>query len=220
MAGAGTASADRSPWPPGNGNVEVSKNLTARNYYVVLDGSGSMGERACRGAGNKIEQARSALDAFARAVPKNANLGLLVFQGRVGERVPLDVGNRDHFVREVLATSPSGGTPLSTAIALARSKLEEQARRQLGYGEYHLVVVTDGEASPGYDPRSVVYEMLAGTPIVLHTIGFCISTRHSLNQPGRTIYRAANDVQELKRGLEEVLAEAPSFTEQRFNPNR
>jgi len=78
------------------------------------------------------------------------------------------------------------------------------------------VVVTDGEASQGEDPRAEVNSIIATTPIVLHTIGFCIDSRHSLNQPGRILYRQANDLEELRRGLQNVLAEAPSFTVLQF----
>jgi hypothetical protein len=53
--------------------------------------------------------------------------------------------------------------------------------------------------------------MLAESPVVLHTIGFCIGEAHALNQPGRTYYRAADDPGALRRGLDEVLAESPVF---------
>lgn len=204
-------------WPPPGKADRLEQNLTTRNFYVVLDGSGSMNERACQGDGRKIEQAKAALEVFSKAVPRNVNLGLLVFdRGGVSERVPLGTENRPAFMQQVQATNPSGGTPLSAAIALARQRLEEQGRRQLGYGEYNLVVVTDGEASSGQDPRAVVNDMLARSPIIIHTIGFCISANHSLNQQGRTVYKAANDRRELERGLEATLAEAPRFTADRF----
>jgi len=96
-------------------------------------------------------------------------------------------------------------------VTRAYRKLTEQAARQLGYGEYHLVIVTDGEASQGQDPTSAVNRLLAQSPIVVHTIGFCIRTQHSLNLPGRALYRPADNPGELRRELAEVLAEAPSF---------
>jgi uncharacterized protein with von Willebrand factor type A (vWA) domain len=208
-------------WPPPGKADRVSPDVTARNFYVVFDGSGSMSERACTGEGRKIEQAKAALEVFAKAVPRNANLGLLVFdRGGVTERVPLATDNRAAFMQHVTATAPYGGTPLLRAIALARQRLEDQARRQLGYGEYNLIVVTDGEANTGQDPRPVVNDMLARTPIVVHTIGFCISPKHSLNQPGRMVYKAANDRASLERGLEAALAEAPAFTADRFTGTR
>lgn len=220
LALAGSALAQRTPWPPPGANVQVAPDVTARNYYVVLDASGSMEARACRGFGSKIDQAREALAGFASALPKDANVGLLVFDGRgIREQVPLAGGDRAPFLDAVRAIKPGGGTPLRSALALARGKLVLQAQRQLGYGEYHLVIVTDGEASPGEDPRAVVNAMIAATPIVLHTIGFCIDAQHSLNQPGRILYRQANDLEELKRGLQNVLAEAPSFIAQQFDAN-
>ena len=217
LAGANIALAQRAPWPPAGPNVPAAPDPTARNYYVVLDASGSMSERSCRGAGSKMDQAREALAGFAAALPKGANVGLLVFgAGGIREVVPLGGPDREPFLRAVRAATPGGLTPLRSAITLARAKIEQQARRQLGYGEYHMVVVTDGEASKDEDPRSIVDSIIATTPIVLHTIGFCIDARHSLNQPGRILYRQANDLEELRRGLQNVLAEAPSFTVLQF----
>jgi Ca-activated chloride channel family protein len=208
-------------WPPTGKPDRIAQDLTARNFYVVLDGSGSMSERACMGDGRKMDQAKAALEVFSKSVPRNANLGLLVFDSRgVQERVRLATDNRPAFLREVGITAPSGGTPLRDALTLARQRLEDQARRQFGYGEYTLVVVTDGEASANQDPRPVVNDMLARSPVIIHTIGFCISPKHSLNQPGRTVYKAANDRAGLERGLEAALAEAPNFTADRFTGPR
>ena len=131
----------------------------------------------------------------------------------------LSTQNRMQFTKSANAVHPSGGTPLKNAIQQAYQRLTEQARQQLGYGEYHLVVVTDGEATTGEEPDRVVAEMLAYSPVVLHTIGFCISDRHSLNQPGKIVYKAAKDVAGLKQGLASVLAEAEDFSVAQYNNN-
>ena len=213
----GKPAAGNSKWPPEGKLEQLAPNLTTRNFYVIFDGSGSMNDTACGGGGRKIDQAKAALQTFAEAVPRNANLGLLVFdQHGVSERVSLGSDNRDAFIKQVFAVSPSASTPLKTAVSVGRAKLEAQAQSQLGYGEYNLVVVTDGEASPGEDPRNAVNAMLAETPILLHTIGFCISESHSLNQPGRTVYKSASDGAGIKSGLGDVLAESPNFTTQKF----
>lgn len=205
-------------WPPVAKGTQLAKDVLARNFYVVLDGSGSMKDRSCTSTSSKNHDSKIALVAFSQSVPKNANLGLAVFDANgLRELLPLGQNNRDAFVRAVNAVGPGGGTPLRDAVQLGRRQLETQASRQLGYGEYTLVVVTDGEASLGQDPRIAVNTMLRETPVVLHTIGFCIGAGHSLNQKGRTIYRATNSDQELRAGLAEVLAESPDFSVSRFD---
>jgi Ca-activated chloride channel homolog len=204
-------------WPPGGKSVQVAKDVLARNFYIILDGSGSMRERSCTSQYSKNQESKLALGAFAQSVPKNANLGLALFDaGGLREVLPLGQNNREAFVRAVNGINPSGGTPLRDSVQLGRHQLEAQAARQLGYGEYTLVVVTDGNASLNQDPGKAVNEMLRETPIVLHTIGFCIGTGHALNQQGRTVYRAANSGRELRAGLTEVLAESPDFALSRF----
>jgi len=191
----------------------ISSDLFARNYYVVLDASGSMSEKGCSGDLKKIDAARVALNAFADSLPADANLGLQVFDARgVREWLPLATANRPQFKAVLANVRAGGGTPLHSAITHGYSRLLAQGTRQLGYGEYHLVVVTDGEASEGQDPSGAVKVLLDRSPVVLHTIGFCVGTAHSLNQPGRTIYRAADDPNQLRQHLSEVLAEAPTFT--------
>src|SRR5260221_4181454 len=206
------------PWPPATDQaVAVSKDLFAKNYYVVLDASGSMKDQACSGSQSKMQAAKTALAAFAASVPGDANIGLQVFdQQGVNERLALGTGNRENFIRLVNTAEASGGTPLLDSVNQAYAKLTAQARRQLGYGEYHLVVVTDGEANSGQDPTPVIDRLLKESPVVLHTIGFCIGSTHSLNQSGRTLYKAADNPGALQHGLADVLAEAPQFSVQKF----
>lgn len=182
------------------------------NYYVVFDGSGSMLDRDCSGDMTKMQAAQDALVRFAGAVPTDANLGLFVFDhGGTEERVPLGNENRAAFVAAVEAAGAGGGTPLGTALEQAAAHLQEQAMRQLGYGDYNLVVVTDGYAE---DPDKMVRQVrniLTTTPVTIHTIGFCIDENHALNLPGLVYYRSAMDPDELLLGLESVLAESPDF---------
>ena len=202
-------------WPPleSDGGTGIAEQLVISNYYVILDGSGSMEEQKCSGNRNKMDAAKDAMVAFAQQFPADANLGLAVFDGnQLSQRVALGAVNSEAITREVLKTQPNGGTPLLNAIELGYQALETQAQRQLGYGEYHLVVLTDGEANSGQDPTPVINRILANSPVIVHTIGFCIGERHSLNQPGRIDYRAADDIESLKQGLTAVLAESADFT--------
>ncbi|WP_051309896.1 vWA domain-containing protein [Desulfogranum japonicum] len=200
-------------WPPVVKNENsVESDLLKKNYYVILDNSGSMKDQQCYGAGSKISVAVDAIAHFASLVPDKANLGLSIFTNSIiQEAVPLGTDNRNLFIDALENVNPSGGTPLATAMQSGYRKLTEQASRQMGYGEYYLVIVTDGIPSEGEDPTAIVHAILDNTPIEIHTIGFCIGEDHALNIPGRTVYKAANNQEDLKRGLQDILAESELF---------
>ncbi len=182
--------------------------LTRRNFLIVLDGSGSMSESHCSGNLSKIVAAKQAIASFATKIRPDDNLGLCAFDSAgVTERAPLSL-NRAAFNQALQAVRSDSNTPLGRAVKLGYSLLQKQARRQLGYGEYYLVIVTDGEADRGDDPREIVNKIVSDSPVLISTIGFCIGEGHSLNRPGLTLYHDATSLQELNQGLESVLAES------------
>ncbi len=193
-------------------NASLVADLWQRsNYYVIMDGSGSMEKDGCSHGRPKIDLAEEVITEFADQVPADANLGLGVFdRAGIREALPLTT-NRATFKQEVAKIQPGSSTPLRSAMEMGLKVLTGQAQQQLGYGEYHLVVVTDGRASDGQDPGKIVNRILADTPLVIHTIGFCIRGSHSLNQDGLVAYKAANNPEDLRQGLEAVLAESPEF---------
>jgi len=206
-------------WPPIEGGTAFVKAdaMLKRNYYVVFDGSGSMQNRGCSGNVSKFNSAVEALNTFFTDIPDNANVGLLVFDYHgFSERVPLGLDNRPQLRQALQQAQPHGGTPLGQAVEAGYQALTRQAGQQLGYGEYHLVIVTDGEASPGSDPTKEVNRIIDRTAIVIHTIGYCIGSGHSLNQPGRTLYSTADSAASLSRELQSVLAEAENFDLSQF----
>lgn len=206
-------------WPPiPQTSVPTSTELLLRkNYYVILDGSGSMKEIGCSGGISKFASATAALQDFFATIPADANIGLYIFDSMgQREKVPLGTANRDQLQTALNVSSPDGGTPLNLAIHAGWLALTTQASAQLGYGEYHLVVVTDGEASKGYDPITEINRIIDNSTIVIHTIGYCIGTGHSLNQPGRTLYSSVDNAHSLSRELKAVLAEAESFDVSQF----
>jgi Mg-chelatase subunit ChlD len=186
-------------------DVVLDTNLLRANIYVIFDCSTSMG-------GYKVEEAKKAINQFGQSIPAEMGLGLTIFDGAgPSERIPLGIDNRPQFYKVVNSAEVGDGTPLSSAMQIGYDALRAQAKRQLGYGEYHLVVVTDGEANPGYDPGNLVNTITYESPVIIHTIGFHIGTRHSLNQPGRTIYKDAQSPKDLAEGLDSVLAESDKF---------
>jgi len=199
-------------------SLDAGEASLVRNFYFIFDGSGSMARKpgyACRGDQrfqNRLEGAQWAVREFLTKVPDDVNLGLYLFDTR-GERevVPLGNGNRAQFLAAVDGIWAGGGTPLADGIRYGTDRLVEQYKRQLGYGEYRLVVVTDGQADE--IPIAAQYASRYGVPI--YAIGLCIEEDHPLRRHAVS-YRAADSFSDLARGLEETLAELPSFDATEF----
>lgn len=205
----------QSNWPSADSGkaVEPAANLIADNYYIVLDGSSSMTYTSCADGERKIDVAKRAIKEFVDMLPRGVNVGLLAFDyaGGISERVSIGPLNKKVFSNTIDAVGADSSTPLDSAIKLSYEKLVDQARKQLGSGTYHLVIVTDGDASIGENPASIIKKILEESPVMIHTVGFCIGKDHVLNQPGKTVYSAANNPEELRAGLKEILAELPTF---------
>lgn len=191
-----------------------------RNFYFVFDGSGSMADGpdgSCGGDKSfltKIEGAKWAVREFIKKVPTDVNLGLYIFDSN-GQRevVSLSPGIHKKFLNEIDNVQASGGTPLARGIYYGTERLVEQYKRQLGYGEYRLVVVTDGQADSV--PEASLNAIKYG--ISIYAIGLCIGDNHPLRQYALS-YRAADSVEDLRRGLEQTLAELPNFDINKFKP--
>lgn len=213
--GVNIAAAKSGAWPYIADQQKVSalaENLLAKNFVVILDGSGSMDASGCSGGERKIDVAKKAITDWSTTIPAGSNLGLVAFHNGWTTLDLLPKEQSKNFTTALDNVGARGNTPLATAIKLAYGMLTKQAQRQLGYGEYVIVVVTDGgDNDENESLEKWVGHVLGKTPIRLFTIGFCIDGDHYLNQRGRTIYKEANNPAELRKGLKEVLAEAESF---------
>jgi hypothetical protein len=199
--------------PPVLEDAVAEEPSLARNFYFIIDGSGSMLDEPdmhCRGDrsfGSKIEGAKWAVHQFMEHVPNDVYLGLWVFDRRGSrEVVPLAADNREAFLAAVDAMSADGATPLARAIREGADRLGGRYKRQLGYGEFRLVVVTDGLAD-GL-PGAADYAAKLGIPI--YTIGLCIRSDHPLRELSVS-YRAADSMEDLAQGLKETMAETERF---------
>ena len=193
-------------WPPIVENTEVQlKKISLKNYYVIFDGSGSM-------KGSKLADAKKALRKFIQIIPKNSNIGLAAFDMyKNSERAPLG-SSKNKILQELDKIKAGGSTPLGKTIDISYGKLTSQGSRQLGYGEYNLIIITDGKATDSKRLVQSVDRILAESPIIIHTIGFHIGQGHPLNQRGKIYYKTAKNLEELSMGLENVLAETEKFT--------
>lgn len=207
-------------WPDlSDSSVTETQDKLAKNYYVILDDSGSMKSDVCAsGHSSRLAAAIEALAIFAEGLPPQANFGVMSFdRGKYTEHLPLGRRGRDNLRNLAYQTVADGGTPLLEAITRGYKVLTDQAVAQLGYGEYHLVIITDGAASEGQHPEPILRKILKESPVNVHTIGFCIGTNHVLNQPDYLSYRPADNVDALTEGLKNVLAEAPAFSVSSFD---
>ncbi len=203
-----------SSWPffavSDEADQSLSDDWLARNYLLVFDGSGSMSGRRCSAGRPMIEVAREAVIEWLTLLPEATQVGMVAFHAGGWSQMPLS-NEREPLSAAVAQIKPGGSTPLTKAFEHAFVELTRQGRRQLGYGEYTILVVTDGVANNPQALAARVDQFLTRSPISIHTIGFCIGPDHTLNQPGRTIYKAADNPEDLRRGLQEVLAESADF---------
>lgn len=205
-------------WPGELNEGSIAESLTAKNFYLIIDGSGSMWKTGCSNDQRKMRVAKDSISRFIDKIEQDANIGLLTFDYRgTDERVALGKDQQDVVKNALEEMSVSGSTPLATAVRKGREALTQQARRQLGYGEYSLVIVTDGEATDALSLQQEMAYLLENTPIMVHTIGFCIEDDHTLNKPGYTVYKPANDPVALDQALASLLVEAPSFQLNEFS---
>lgn len=193
--------------------TEGEVSLT-RNFYFVIDGSGSMGDRPKVSEGDqqfttKIEGAKWAVREFMKKVPADVNLGLYIFDHNGSREVlPIGADNREQFLKAVEDMYADGGTPLGESIEQGVESLVKQLRSQLGYGEFRLIVVTDGEVNAWTLNRGVGAAIKNGIPI--YTIGFGLGEDHPLRQYSVT-YQAADSAQDLEKALVEATSEMDQF---------
>ena len=183
-----------------------------RNFYIIFDGSGSM-DSYLNGE-IKIVGAKKAIVKFLAQISDDVNMGLYLFDDYgTREMVPLEPINKDKLLAAVSASSPGGGTPLADAIIFATKQLRKQRKKQLGYGEYNLIIVTDGEASSLPEASTLAVK----NEISIYALGLGIGEDHPLNDEKYVVsYTAADDFDQLTEALIEAVAESPIYDDQEF----
>ena len=191
---------------------------TDRNFYFLFDVSGSMNEYCARE--RKIDGARTAIYQFLEKVPDDVNIGLLFLgvtdnQHGIREVVPLGKNNKEKFREAIDNIEPEGGTPLGNATYWGMQTLIDQYKKQLGYGEYRLIVITDGLASFPSEFREQLEELRRYPFIALYGIGLCIEGDDLLKSHSLS-YTDSHDYEELGKALEATIAELEQFDPTEF----
>ena len=192
---------------------------TASNYYFVFDMSGSMDER-CSGK-RKIDGAKEAVARFMKNIPDDVNIGLMLFGTRSGddyaEALPIASGNKEEFMKIINSLQPGGKTPLGEALLASVDKVVQQYKKQLGYGTYRIIIITDGEET-GIDLKQPCNYLARHGFIGLYSIGLCMKSSHTLKKYSLS-YRDANNYEELEQALVEATAESDVFDANLFDEN-
>ena len=178
------------------------------NVVIILDASGSMTKNMSGTRIQKMEAAKTALKEVLKTVPRDTNIGLLVFSGvnvRNDWVYPLGPRDDQKLTISINMIQAGGGTPLGSYIKKGADMLLQQKGRQMGYGAYRLLIVTDGEAQDIDLVERYTPDVLS-RGIAIDVIGVEMAQNHTLAKKVNS-YRKANDPASLKKAIAEVFAE-------------
>jgi len=175
---------------------------------IIMDGSGSMKD-TFHGV-SRMDAAKNALKVVLKTLPEDTEVGLLVFGSRRSNQkgpwnYPLGRRKDAVLMAAIDEVYPTGKTPLGEYIKIGADALLKDRDKNLGYGTYRLLVVTDGEASDE-DKMERFAPEIVDRGIVLDVIGVDMERSHTLKRMA-TSYRAADRPEELVEAVREVLAE-------------
>lgn len=179
------------------------------NIVVILDASGSMQDKFSGDrTKSKMEAAKAALQEVLSKIPDDTHIGLLVFSGaniRNEWVYPLGPKDTQKLTAAIHLPQPGGNTPLGKYIRIGANRLLEQRKKQYNYGNYRLLVVTDGEASDADKVKHYTPEIL-NRQIRVDVIGVDMKTDHMLANVVDS-YRKADNPGELVAAVSQILAE-------------
>lgn len=177
-------------------------NQFATNIILAIDTSGSM-ESQCNDE-EKFASAIKASQNFLVSIPENANIGLIKFGG--GSQIITQLTSNKLTIKNgITSLRAGGGTPMASAIQLANEMFNIQGKAQGGNGQYHLVILGDGDPDSQSSTASWLDFIINKTPIQVHAIGFCAVL--SILDRDDMAYKTANNASELQSAFAEVLAE-------------
>lgn len=164
---------------PTEGDVAASEEVVGTNHFaLVLDASGSMGEAS--GTGTRMEEAKDAIAGFVDTLPEGSTVSLRVY-GHEGDNtnagrsescaatgtIYAGPADTDELSAQLEAVTPTGWTPLASAIGAAEGDIPAESTDGIVY------VVTDGIETCGGDPVSAAEGLAAsGIRPIVNVIGF------------------------------------------------
>jgi von Willebrand factor type A domain len=186
----------------------AAANETSKNVVIVLDDSGSMNKIMGRDNRSRMVVAKQAMDRLIDSLSDDTRLGIVLLNGSKdngGWILPLGALDKQQARSTVASLRADGGTPLGSVMYRAMAELLKQ-REQLPYGDFRLVVITDGEATDAPVLKANLPKIIS-KGVLLDVIGVDMQSDHSLVQRSHS-YRRANDAASFEKALKEIFAES------------
>ena len=177
---------------------------TGLHIVVILDNSGSMAERM-PGGGTRMDAAKRSLQTVLDRTPPDAQVGVLLLNPpRIGQDWLFEIGPVDPAATQqaIQRVEAGGPTPLGGAMKVGADALL-RAREANHYGDYKLLVVSDGEATDGNLTQRYLPEVQA-RGVLVDVIGVSMAQQHSLATRANT-YRNATDPASLEQAISAVV---------------
>lgn len=184
----------------------ISSASASDSVVIVLDDSGSM-NRIMNGGVPRIEAAKKAIKAVLKQFPADTKLGILLLNGDRSKQhwaIPLEHLSVPQATRKMESVIADGGTPLGDRMREGADALLQLRDKQI-YGNYRLLIVTDGEASDANLLALYLPDVLS-RGLMVDAIGVDMQQNHSLATRVHS-YRRADDGAALSKALQEVFAE-------------
>ena len=184
----------------------ISSASASDSVVIVLDDSGSM-NRIMNGGVPRIEAAKKAIKAVLKQFPADTKLGILLLNGDRSKQhwaIPLEHLSVPQATRKMESVIAVGGTPLGDRMREGADALLQLRDKQI-YGNYRLLIVTDGEASDANLLALYLPDVLS-RGLMVDAIGVDMQQNHSLATRVHS-YRRADDGAALSKALQEVFAE-------------
>lgn len=175
----------------------------SNNVVVVWDGSGSMSDSM--GNESKMEVSKKALQTVLSKLPPDSKVGIVLFSSYSdGWIYPLGPVDKTKILAQIQEASAGGGTPLGFYMKVGADALLS-LRDKEKYGNYRLLVVTDGEANDASLVEAYLPDILS-RGITVDVIGVNMDSDHSLATKVSS-YRRADDANSLTSAIAQVFAE-------------
>jgi hypothetical protein len=181
-----------------------------QSVVIVLDDSGSMNTYMASGS-SRLEVAKQSLGAVISSLPDDTRLGIVLLNGNTWEPdnwfVPFGKLDKPIVDAKLKGLSCGGGTPLAGAMKAGADALLA-VRGKERFGNYKLLVVTDGEADDKGTVDMYVTDIMS-RGIILDAIGLDMTKSHSLATQVHS-YKDANNPEQLVHAISATFAETSS----------